>query len=92
MSEPVDINEAAQELATKLTPRSFLFERARQLQEQVIPQLEAQKAQIEEAIAIYKIEMQVLEAASKVIPEDRIAVTVPEPEGNVVAFPQGGVN
>lgn len=88
-----EIDDAAQKLASELTPTGFVFERARQIQEQVLPQLEEQKARIDEAIATYKIEMKVLEAAASVLPPDRIPLN-PEPvEGdNVVDFQQGGVN
>lgn len=92
-NDTTDLSEAVQEHLKELTPTAYLYERARQIQEQVLPHLEQQKAQIEEAIKTYKVEMVVLEAASKILPPDRIALN-PEPvTDNVTQFPSpGGVN
>lgn len=71
----------------QLTPHSFVFQRARQIQEHILPQLRGSIAELEEQILIYETEMKVLEAAAGTIPPDTI------PLSEIAEMPlEGGAN
>lgn len=59
----------------QLTPHSFVYQRARQIQEHILPKLRSGIAELEEQIVIFETEMKVLEAAAGVIPPDTIPLS-----------------
>ena len=77
----------------QLTPQSYLYQRARQIQEELLPRIaeekekiqpiaDAQLAQLNELEATLKAEFAVLEAASSVMPAEVVPISeVVELEG-----------
>lgn len=97
MNEGPELSDAVQQKLREVTPNVFLYERARQIQEVILPQIAEQRASLDAAEQAFKAEMAVLEAASKVLPPDRIALNpestgAPETADNIVEFNAGGVN
>ena len=79
----------------QLTPQSYLYQRAHQIQEDLLPKIAAEKekiqpladaqlAQLTELETVLRAEMAVLEAASKVLPAEVVPISdfvEAEPEG-----------
>lgn len=56
----------------ELTPQSYLYQRARQIQEEILPQIDTAIKDLERQRLIFKTEFQVLEAASTALPPELI--------------------
>ena len=86
----------------QLTPQSYLYQRAHQIQEDLLPKIAAEKekiqpiadaqlAQLTELEAVLRAEFEVLQAASTVLPAEVVPISEVT-ESNIVDFPspEGG--
>ena len=81
----------------QLSPQSYLYQRARQIQEELLPRIAEEKekiqpladsqiAQLTEMEAVLKAEFEVLQAAASVLPPEIVAISEVV-ESNIVPFP-----
>jgi esterase/lipase len=86
----------------QLTPQSYLYQRAHQIQEDLLPKIAAEKekiqpiadaqlAQLTELEAVLRAEFEVLQAASTVLPAEVVPISEVT-ESNTIDFPslEGG--
>jgi hypothetical protein len=58
-----------------LSPHDFVFRRAKQIQDEILPEIEAAKSRLAEQELIFRTEMRVLEAAAGALPPDRVSMS-----------------
>lgn len=82
----------------QLSPQSYLYQRARQIQEELLPRIAEEKekiqpladsqiAQLTEMEAVLKAEFEVLQAASTVLPAEVVPISEFAGPDNVIDFP-----
>lgn len=74
-----------------LSPHDFVVRRGLQIQNEILPQIEASIAQLEQQKLIFETEMKVLAAAQGALPPETAALSEFAPD-NIIPFPEGGAN
>ena len=87
----------------QLTPQSYLYQRAHQIQEDLLPKIAAEKekiqpiadaqlAQLTEMETVLRAEFEVLQAAASVMPAEVVPISEFAEPDNVIDFPtlEGG--